>query len=502
MLAVLQLDSPSVAILERMLQQRRLPILAELRARGQVTALEASTTLFEAALYPTLYSGVDIGDHGLYSAFPWSATEQRVRSMHAFPKPETVWERLARAGRRSFVVDPYQGWPAEDGEGLWISGWQFRNRMVLPRWSAPRDALRTLARALGAPPPAETVFGRPWPGGLLEMRRSFLDAPRRAADLVTRLLGREHFDLLWVTFSGVHLAGHYLWDLSLLDDGPLDGAERVALESALEDVYASADTAMGRIIAALPADTDLIVLSPDGMGPNTSRSDLLPGMLAAVLDGHGGRSTRGAGSAAWRFRRAMPARWRAAIAGSISDDLARDLAAWLHMQGVDWSRTRAFAVPGDCHGYVRLNLRGREAEGIVNPVEAGGLVEEIRAGLMTFHDPDGAPSIAAVEHVPDAIAAGACGRGLPDLVVRWSERPATRLEGVSSPVFGDVARHGVGPGLPGNHTDGAWAILLPRAARVRPRAGPAGLVDVAATACALLGGDASGLAGRTLLERA
>src|SRR5262245_45305125 len=136
MIAVIQLDAPSVAVLERMLQQGRLPALAALRARARPVPFPASTTLFEAAIYPTLYSGVEVGEHGLYSGFPWSAPEQRIRPMDALPKPETVWERLARAGRRALVIDPYQSWRPRGEAGFWVSGWQFRNRMVLARWSA------------------------------------------------------------------------------------------------------------------------------------------------------------------------------------------------------------------------------------------------------------------------------------------------------------------------------------------------------------------------------
>ena len=47
---------------------------------------------------------------------------------------------------------------------------------------------------------------------------------------------------------------------------------------------------------------------------------------------------------------------------------------------------------GDC-GYIRLNLRGRERDGIVEPEEAAGLLERIVTGLKTFRDPDGEPAV-------------------------------------------------------------------------------------------------------------
>ena len=57
------------------------------------------------------------------------------------------------------------------------------------------------------------------------------------------------------------------------------------LASTLDDVYAGIDRAIGRIIAALPDDASVMVVSPVGMDVNTSRADMLPEMLKAILDG-------------------------------------------------------------------------------------------------------------------------------------------------------------------------------------------------------------------------
>lgn len=497
MLALLQFDSPSTALLDSMLGAGRLPVLGALRARGTLGSLDTSPSLYEAAIYPTLYTGVDVGDHALYSAFLWAPEAQCLQDWQRAPKPPTAWERLAAAGRRSLVVDPYQGWAAPRSAGLWVSGCQFRNRMVLPRWSAPSGALSALEREIGTPPDAETTFGRPDARGLLRMRNALVEAPGRAATVVERRLAREPFDLLWVTLSGVHLAGHYLWDRSVLPEGELDADARRTLDAALTDVYAAADAALGRILAALPAGSDVVVFSPDGMGPNTSRSDLLPAMLAAVL-GDPREAVATTGGALWRLRARIPARVRAAAARVLPDDVARHTTAALHTWGTDWRRTRAFALPGDCYGFVRANLRGRERDGVVPPDDLPALLEEVAAGLMTFRDPDGTPSVAAVEPVPAAIAKGRLAHRLPDLVVRWSDGPTATLSGVRSSRFGEVARLGAGPGLSGNHADGAWILLVAAGGGGLPD-GSVHLRDFAATACARAGVDATDLRGVSFL---
>jgi predicted AlkP superfamily phosphohydrolase/phosphomutase len=148
---------------------------------------------------------------------------------------------------------------------------------------------------------------------------------------------------------------------------------------------------------------------------------------------------------------------------------------------------------------VRLNLRDRERHGIVASGDARTLMDEIATGLMTFRDSDGAPAVAAVEPVPTSVGSGRNGHALPDLVVRWTDRPTAALTGVTSARFGTITRHGAGPGLSGNHVEGAWIQLLPGASRPRELGRNVRLPDVAATACALLGVDARDLAGSPLL---
>ncbi len=271
------------------------------------------------------------------------------------------------------------------------------------------------------------------------------------------------------------------------------------LGTALSDVYAAVDAALGRIVQALPADADLIVLSPVGMDVNTSRADMLPEMLEAILNPE--RRSPGR-SSIWWLRAALPSGLRARAAALLPERLALDLTARLELRGVDWSTTVAFAHPAENQGYVRFNVRGRERDGIVAPEEVDDLAVRIADGLLTFRDLDGHRAVASVERVADRFGDGARADLLPDLVVRWTDRPATTVKGVTSDRFGTVLRRGVGSGRSGNHTEGdAWALVVPGASRaVTPRRRPR-LEDIAATAAALAGVDVAGMAGEPLLVR-
>ena len=495
MLAFIQLDSTSPELIERLIGEGRMPVLSELRRRGSWRRLEGSTDLFEAGVYPAIHSGVETADHGLYYPLIWSPEGQRLRYMDRFSTPELVWERLSAAGARCLVIDPYQLWEGPIASGVSFSGWQFRHR-IIPSWSQPgREWLRAVRR-FGRPPLLVDVAGSRSPAELTRMRNVFVAGPGRVADLFTDLLGRHSFDFAWVSLISTHLAGHHLWDLSQLRRGKLSPQDRARLETGLADVYSAADAALGRMLERLPAGADLIVLSPLGMGPNTTRSDLLPRMVNCILSGADSNGGDPGGDPVWRDRARLPSGLRHAFNRALPGPVVRDTLARMYTRRFDWSRTRAFNLPGDHFGNLRFNVRGRERDGIVDAAEVDALAEEIASGLLSFSDEEGAETVAAV-HRPQVELQGARVEQLPDLVVRWSDRPSTRLRAVVSPTFGRVSRRDAGVGRPGNHWPGAWLLIVPGRSRELDHGEAPQIIDLAATAAALVGPE-SALPGRPL----
>src|SRR3712207_2046680 len=174
MLVVLQFDSPSLAVLGRMLDEGRLPALAGLRERGAWHELQTPATHFAAGAFHTLYSGTELADHGLFYPFQWSAPDQRVRYTTAFPAPPPVWESLGGSAR-ALALAPYEaGPPLTPPAGTVVSGWQFTDRVVLQPWSSPPGGNARLERLFGPPAAVEEVFGRSSTRDLLRLRRDLL----------------------------------------------------------------------------------------------------------------------------------------------------------------------------------------------------------------------------------------------------------------------------------------------------------------------------------------
>jgi predicted AlkP superfamily phosphohydrolase/phosphomutase len=88
-----------------------------------------------------------------------------------------------------------------------------------------------------------------------------------------------------------------------------------------------------------------------------------------------------------------------------------------YFQGVDWSRTRAYTLG---LGGLYLNLKGREAQGIVNPgAEAEGLKRDLIGKLTNLMDGDQV-AIRSV-YASDSLYKGPYLAAAPDLVVGYNE---------------------------------------------------------------------------------
>jgi predicted AlkP superfamily phosphohydrolase/phosphomutase len=177
--------------------------------------------------------------------------------------------------------------------------------------------------------------------------------------------------------------------------------------------------------------------------------------------------------------------------------LARVMTCRLTMSGVDWATSPAFALPSDEYGSIRLNLRGRERDGILDPSESDELMDAIAAGLMTFRDLGGGPAVEAVERSADLVP-GRSVHLFPDLVVRWADTPG-RIRGVRSERYGEVLRRGSGKGRSGGHNAEAFALVVPGRLRARTPARRPDVADIATTICTAVGLD-DVPAGESLLD--
>jgi predicted AlkP superfamily phosphohydrolase/phosphomutase len=167
--------------------------------------------------------------------------------------------------------------------------------------------------------------------------------------------------------------------------------------------------------------------------------------------------------------------------------------------GVDWTRTRAYALGT---GQIYVNLRGREGRGVVAPgAEYQGLLDEIARGLMAENDPaTGERFIERVYKGPE-IFPGAPPDRMPDLQIAFRDGYRTSwrtpLGGIPKDLFETNYRKWSGDHAASDVADTAGVIL----SSSRLGADDPAIVDLAPTALAFFGVPVPAeMQGRRLLE--
>jgi hypothetical protein len=153
------------------------------------------------------------------------------------------------------------------------------------------------------------------------------------------------------------------------------------------------------------------------MGPLLGGRHLLPEVLVRLGAGSG------KGSAA-EIRSRLPLGVREIIRKLVPGSLRRRLqkAAGSLPAPLESSETRAVVLPSDPNGYIRLNLKGREPNGSVEPgAEAEAELAEIRHQLFELNDPASGEKIVAEATTADEAFGADRHPDIPDLMVRFRD---------------------------------------------------------------------------------
>lgn len=479
-------DAAAASLVEQWTDDGTLPNLAALRARGAYGRLGSTADWLAGSVWPTFYTGTPPSEHGIYHFLQWRSEQMKL----ARPTPDWLparpfWRSLG-PGRRVVAIDLPMTCAPEPFHGVEVTGWATHDRLSDPVCH-PESLARWIRNEVGPPVATGEPYGLLSTAALLKLRDRLLANVKYVASLSEALIRREAADLYLVGFGATHTAGHKLWDGAGVAH-TVTPRDRDELGRALRDVYAECDRSLGRILAAAPAGARVMVFALHGMGPNNNRNELMPAMLERILGE--GRGPQRFGLLK-RIRELVPARFRHTVKQSLPDSIQDRLTAFWRTGGEDWSTRRLVPHCADLQGYIGINLKGREPQGIVEPgEEADELCRKIELGLCTFVDGDtGEPVVELVKRGME-LYPGRPGRGvLPDLIVRWTPSAVSGVRRIVSPEHGTIEwpTPGKSPdGRSGNHV--GQGFLVAAGEGIAPGSIEGGhILDLAPTACAMVG---------------
>ncbi|MFC7141047.1 alkaline phosphatase family protein [Halosimplex aquaticum] len=487
---VVGIDAACWPVVERLPDRSAVSTIERLGDRGVAAPLESAIPPWTASAWPSLYTGTNPGKHGVFGflrfdGYDWdvvNATDLRARP---------VWELADRNGLTSAVVNAPVTHPPRSFDGA-----------LVPGYTAPEDP--------ECHPPGLLDDVRDRVGDYRLYSEGDVERESAAADYRGFVRSRgAAFRYLADRFDPEFGFVQFQQTDTVCHEFPAD-------EDLLGAVYGAVDDEIAAILDACDPDT-VILASDHGIGPCEGRefrvNEFLRerGFVETATDGDGmptwvsireGR-LRGGGSsgeeggvsgvpgAAEALESAMGVAARAglttqraarvvdalglteAVSAVVPDDLQRAGA-----ERVDFRASAAY-VRDPIELGVRINLAGRDPEGVVDPDEYESVRRDLIEALQSVRTPDGDPVFEDVApreayfHGPEAERA-------VDVVTV----PADFDQYLVAQLYGD--RFGE-PSEPWTHKRTGMVVAAGDAVDAEAGTGDPHLFDVAPTVCAALG---------------
>ncbi|MEZ5670815.1 MAG: alkaline phosphatase family protein [Alphaproteobacteria bacterium] len=516
------LDSGDIDLCTRWMADGRMPNLARLRDRGRTLLLQNAPTNMAETSWTNFAAGAPPEDTGYWSQLRLQAGSYRMAEVGSYPFEEYPPFYALGPDFRVATIDIPQTRLRGDINGVQLLAYGAHSAYAKPS-SVPSELLAQVTERYGPHPTFDRDKARMWrKGSMAKLAEGLKQGSARRAAICADMLREQPWDLFLVVFSETHSGGHYLMHLGS-PEHPLHATFGSLFGGAdpLAEVATAVDDGIGRIVAAAPDDATFVVFSPEGMVPNNTDvgsmlflPELLyrwnfPGKMAIRGAPHGDNRppeppithpySFGWARKVWTLkhdpnplrrtlRRLLPVEFGRIMERVLGTPegvgFINDYDPWFQpgmWYSDHWPKMKAFALPSYSDGYVRINLKGREPNGIVEPRDYDRVCDELAGEIMALRDSRTGEAV-----VLDVVRTGADSRAPKasdaDLVVKWTPKPA---DCVTTGSFGRIGP--VPLSRSGGHNSIGFAIAAGPAIDARGIADHGRLIDLAPTMLDLLG---------------
>ena len=468
------LDAADPVLMEEWMAEGHLPVLSRLCEQGGYGRIDNLDYYKAETPWTTFLTGCMPQKTGYWSGAVMDEHSYTVREIEAYEYSE--FPPFYALGDKFDIAafDIPQTTLREDANGPQVLAWGAHSPQT-PSHSYPESLLDDVQKQYGEHPGLHNDHGPWWSEEYLKaLHQNLVTGIRRRADICVDWLNEKPRDLFFTIFGEPHSAGHDFWHLSRPDHPLYERVRGMFDEDPMLDVFREVDTAVGRILDAAPENSYKIVFSVHGSGNNVTdvaSMALLPEFLyrwsfpgkQAIGPGEIGdrlpEPLDPARDHEWQHEMSeyrydpnplsrllksfVPHRYHRAITRRLGGETAPDLytidemeaagedLSWqpAHWYKKVWPQMKAFALPTFSEGYIRVNLAGREPNGIVQPEDYLAVCDELEEALMTMTNPrTGKPIVKKVVRIRESADDDTPGLAQADLVVVWNEDPADVVE--------------------------------------------------------------------------
>ncbi len=428
------LEAAEIDLIQKWTKEGHLPTLSYLMETGAWRKLKSATEISSGATWASINTGVSPAKHGMgfYHRQLKNGSYRIVKKYADEIGYPLFWEKLSDANQRTAILDIPVIYPIKNFNGIQLIGWGAIG-LNFKQSSQPPDLLKEIFSKFGHHP----LEG--WYQKMIEdlnewkeLMLKLIAGLRMRTSIVKWILEKESWDFFLVSFAETHWVGHYFWHLIDITNPRYNSEIAQVCGDAILEVYKEVDNSLNEIIKLYPEAT-FLVFSNTGMGPNYSGHHLIPEILKRI--GLGGNSKnqnsknildiifpakRWGPYAIKKVEEIVSAETIEKIKKVVPEKLWDNWTRKFLTMGNNWKHSKVFPVPSDFTGALRINLIGREPDGIVSPgKEYEDICSEIENAFLELINPDtGKNVVKEVIKVRDRYN-GKYINDLPDIIIKW-----------------------------------------------------------------------------------
>jgi len=369
------LDGATFDVLNPIMDQGYMPHLKYLVTTGTSGILNSTKPPMTPAAWTTFMTGMGPGRHGIIDFEHYDPQTNSLKFNNNFQiKDKTIWQILSEKQFRVGSLHLPMTYPPPAVNGFVISG--FETPSVKDNFTYPPELKDIILREI-----PDYTYSTNWRRGLLGGRSCFAENLEyfkrnfrqnvRLAQLCTDMYG---WDVMMVLFKLVDNIQHKCW--KYLGNSEVDRypTQRRMVYSCFQVL----DECIGKLMdLARQHEATVIIMSDHGHGSLDGRAQpnwLLKKWGYLNLIGAWPQFRARVNNTLYRLTKKKGGRY-----AEPDEGIERDLA-------IDWRTTRACVMHAGIYGFLYLNLKGRQPQGIVDPAGYEPMRDELIERLLGARD--------------------------------------------------------------------------------------------------------------------
>lgn len=366
-LLLIGLDGATFDVLGPLMDRGLMPELKELVDKGVSGPLESTRPPITPAAWTTFMTGKGPGKHGIIDFLRYDPTTDELtfnNNTKISAKAKTIWQILSDKRFRVGSINVPMTFPPEPVNGFMISGFDTPQGKDFTYPKALQKEILTKYPDYTH----EKKWERKATGGDDLFRKNIeyiMQSFERGYDMARFCGDKYGWDVMMVLYKFVDNLQHKAW--RYIDERTRQNDP--ARTKLVEECWMKLDAVVGKLKAlAREQKADIIVMSDHGHGSLDGKAQ--PNLL---LKRWGFLSLR---SPMAQFKTRVETLWRRLTRPSFAEQAGRS-SHLDHDLAIDWSKTKACVLHAGVYGFLYINLKGRQPQGIVEPAD----FEKVRAAV-------------------------------------------------------------------------------------------------------------------------